>query len=427
MVSIQGFKRPLDGSGTLFYFPSEPGDVRNPPLVFRFVSRRGWAGDRPAPFAWRLIEPVGDLKHPVLDLVADRFTEIIPPPAYNKNRGPDPSLATPFVRLFRPQIPHGVPQEEMPFDADEILGNADQVFGTTERTRRVGGFADPSLHRFYIHHLPVSNQGELCGKPICLITNIVGNYQLQLRPKNIWKPIAYWVQIFDSEEVVNRHTALMWAYVDRNIDLTNLIYSEASVGLRVYRRFLASSNEREVIPEFANNVSTSQGGWPAKWDWVLTSQEEVLIRSERPEGYWWRQFVQKTEDLIGVIPIAGDVYDIGSIAYMSATGKAPWTGDRVPRGVAIMYGVAVLGPMSVSRLRRLEGFTRNLPRDLAKLSDDALQEGLERALAPEYALPRRCRRLHERCEIAAREWRNRFSHRCQYRGNRTLRGHLPRI
>jgi hypothetical protein len=52
----------------------------------------------------------------------------------------------------------------------------------------------------------------------------------------------------------------------------------------------------------------------------------------------------------------------------------------------MIYAAAVLGPISVSQLRRFRDFAHGIPGDLARLSDDALQSALERAIGPDYAL-----------------------------------------
>jgi hypothetical protein len=386
MPTLVGYKRPRSADGVLDYYPRDVADPRHPSLQFQFRSRWPWGGDEAAPFSWRLINPVGDQRFPIIDLVADRFTEIIPPRAYSGPRGPDPTTETPFVRILRPQVQNTVPQEEEDFNIDKILGNADSIYGTTERFTRIGGSVSPALHQFFIRHLPISNQGKARTLPICVVTNVASHYQLQLRARDIWRPLAYWLQIFDNEKVVQSHTAAIWTFVDRNVDHKNVRLSEANTRLDVYRRFLAGVNQRSEIPYFSANVALSQNGWPSNRDWMVSDERTERVVSERPEGYWWRQFVQRAEDLVGLVPVVGDIYDIGSIAYMSVSGKAPWTGDPVPRAASFIYGAVVLGPISVSALRRLPNFTSGLPKDFLRLSDEALLGELKLALEPEFAM-----------------------------------------
>jgi hypothetical protein len=385
MASIRGFRRPLDGTGKLIYYPDTPSSARSRPLVFTFKSKSQGIYGRPAPFAWRLLEPFGKLKYPVLDLVADRYTEIQPPPQYYWGR--QPSLSTPFVRIFRPQTLMTVPQEEGPFDADVILGNLDKQYGVKrqgETEWRWGrGGASRDVHRFYIHHLPVGSQSDLRGKPICVVSSLSGAYHAELHVKNLWKPVAYFLQIDDDAKTIRGFEPQIFVFTDTNVTIKNIRQDDRAVHLHVHHFFRGPDAYRHHIPAFANNEVSSSGAWPADQLHLLSPKE---IRREFASGYWWRQFVQSAEDLIGLIPVVGDAYDIGSTAYMAATGKAPWTGDRVPRAEAIVYAAAAIGPISVSQVRRFRTWSRGLPGDLAKLSDDALKNPLGQIADPETTL-----------------------------------------
>ncbi len=357
MGKISVFGTPQKRAGILGLTSPRLGKARvmfSPDLNSNLVTKRldidlkgkPWRAD--APFTWRYRPPLGKRKFPVIDVFVAREVSL------SVSRRPLPlGPEDPLVQIHRPQHigrfrPDANPRSLIP--APQYSKPPKMLNDRAERSKR---------RSIRIDRHPKALQ----------ITNTHGWYQITVYVKDISKPAAYWVEVFDQD----------LAKPDK---LPVLVIHSKNVAVEAIAAKRRSHYVAITALEAKNPADVPWQGQIFKVPNEKELKRKYRVRTVKPkvESSLVDAFADLADTIFGSIPFIGELYDFSQFTYASITGK-DFFGRDVSRAELIALGAAVALPLGISARSTLRRMSKNTKfAGLDELADHQSFEVMEDAL-----------------------------------------------
>lgn len=387
--TLYGLTEPSKGTGTLWY------DAGYSRVQLSFKAPQPWNSSGLQPFSWDYIKPKGEQVYPIIRVMAQRQVNIVAtittlsgaPPGNKKiklvhiagkaNVGPGKYLGrdlngnralfrsdiiprkfpsnvgcygiydeiykmpwindfSPMLQLIRPQINSPSSHHNARIKTYDLLrppylvspglmpGRLQTERGDVENIKKNNRTVLISQHRTGV-----------------IFNQIEGKYSIDIRIKNPLKPAAYHYDLINPEDTTRND---FWVRVVHNANVKITVFMKtghydkvAVISARVADKELHRvpfQNEEIPVdtPTFKYNFNTTYVD--KRKNVGSPSIGDVLFEAFNTG--------------IGLIPIVGDIYDIGQFAYAAATGS-DFSGHRVSNKELLILGGAILLPAGLQK------------------------------------------------------------------------------
>lgn len=364
---ISAFRSAKHGTASIVYYSNIEKTITSRKL-FLELKTKPWRSHEFPPISWEFLPPGAASKYAKLKLAVSRDTEISIPLMSVEilNEGSILRQQIRHIQFNTEIIELHIIRTQYSNKRIPSLGDAISPFnmhpietvappraqlslyriGNTSRTNR--SRLDEKI--VTVIHAPILNDQIFKKTTATYITQNAGKYGVRISIKNPLLPAKYWYGIVNP--VKNRQRLYFLVAHDNNVAVKS---TRSRIGSGVFDG-PETIEVRTVTYEIKDRNNFKIPYLDEKYldenKYVTLSeifQEKIdkgkWLKNHQPDGEFKRQLVNKIEDVISVIPIADELYDIGTLAYTLATGKRAWLGDDVSRSEMIVFAALVLLPL----------------------------------------------------------------------------------
>lgn len=359
LPAVVAAAHPSTGVGEILWAPQIRR--RNGGIVV-LVKAAPWHRTGVQPFVWDFVEATGRQVSPTWRIVAARGVHLTQLAIGRDGRrhqmrvGHSPQAAglarnVPFITVFRPQDDGLVGDPDEPIAIHRLVGEPHAVEPTPSGNRGLDRLKTVRVD-------PFEDRVELSGHR--------GGFQVTVRIDDLGKPAAYAYEVRPDDLALGPlirvvHTRGVTVHVRAHESFEHLVAVQTC---RVTRL-------RDVPAQGAELPELRFAFRPHGVDDLIPSRR-TLAR------------IGAIEVGISLIPVVGTLYDIGQLAYASATGRNFW-GHRVGNAELAIMGTALsisLIPGARAATKALRTATRGTSR-AAALTDDAIA-AIRASIDPDY-------------------------------------------